>query len=164
MNNQLVAALSAALVLTAPALAQGVERPAVIDFTANVMLMETVLGDYCDAQSTRETEPFLPAHAKQQQIDCEGFDYFGAPRKAEFVFGDDKLFMVWILTTRDDEAPLEAAFRQTFGEPSHVSPDFTAFADHRAAVRKDTPEALYYSDDVADAYRGWFDSQVAAQQ
>lgn len=163
MNKHVVAALSAICVANATAFAESVDRPGVIDFTANVMLMETVLGDYCDKQSTRETEPFFPGRAGQTQIDCDGFDYFGAPRKAEFVFANDQLIMVWILTTKEDEPALEAALREAYGDPSHVSADFTAFAEHRAALRKDKPEALYYSDEIADDYRKWFDTHIAAQ-
>lgn len=149
--------LSAGSIMTANA--GDVEKPGVIDFGESVKAMEAALAPFCSSQSTRETERFFDYLKIQHQIDCEGFEYFGAARNAEFVFGDDQLMIVWILTEKSDEAALEQAFRGAYGEPSHLTADFTAFADHNAAVRKDVPEALYYGDSVADQFRGWFDSQ-----
>ena len=135
-------------------------RPGVIDFGASLAAMDDALDSHCDAKTTRETEPFMPIHAVQHQIDCEGFAYFGAARKAEFVFGDDALIFVWILTDKSEEADLERAFRKAYGEPTHVSPAFTAFADDNAALRKDIPEALFYSPAISEQYRAFFDSQT----
>ena len=71
-------------------------KPGVIDFGASVAAMSEALDSHCETKTTRETAPFMPIHALQHQIDCEGFAYFGAERKAEFVFGDDALIFVWI--------------------------------------------------------------------
>lgn len=44
----------------------------------------------------------LPGAKKQSQIDCFGFEYFGAPRLAEFVFADDDLILTWVLVEEND--------------------------------------------------------------
>ena len=49
-----------------------------------------------------------------------------------------------------------------YGAPTHDTAMFTAFADHNAALRRDIPEFLFYSQSIAPMYRGWFD-QMAAQ-
>lgn len=144
--------------------AQSAERPDVIAFGANVNHMAQALDNKCTSITTRETQPFMPIHEKQHQIDCEGFAYFGAARKAEFVFGDDSLILVWILTEKSEEAELEMAFKERYGTPTHETAAFTAFADDNAAVRKDIPEALFYSQAIADQYRAFFDSQAAADE
>ena len=135
-------------------------KPGVIDFGARLEAMDKALDSHCETKTTRETAPFMPIHAVQHQIDCEGFAYFGAARKAEFVFGDGALIFVWILTNKSEEADLERAFRDAYGEPTHVSAAFTAFADDHAALRKDIPEALFYSPAIAEQYRAFFDSQT----
>ncbi len=163
MKNAFAAA-SACLVITSACSAQDASRPDVINFGASVAEMEAALEDECVSMETRETEPFMPIHEKQHQIDCAGFDYFGAPREAEFVFGDDALIIVWILTEKSEEAALEMAFTELYGTPTHTSGDFTAFADNQAAVRKDIPEALFYSPAISDQYRAFFDSQSATTE
>ncbi|MEZ5920608.1 MAG: hypothetical protein R3C60_04565 [Parvularculaceae bacterium] len=145
----------------ASAFAADASRPQIIEFGASVASMEAALSARCLTQSKRETEPFLPAHKTQMQIDCEGFDYFGGAHKAEFIFGDDRLIIVWILTGEEVEDALDRAFRKSFGEPTHISADFVAFADNNTAIRKEPAEVLFYGDEVADAFRGWFDSQTA---
>ena len=155
------AAASAFLAVTSACAAKDASRPDVISFGSSVAEMEAALEDKCASMETRETEPFMPIHEKQHQIDCAGFDYFGAPREAEFVFGDDALIIVWILTEKSEEAALEKAFTEQYGSPTHKSDGFTAFADDNAAVRKDIPEALFYSPAISGQYRAFFDSQTA---
>lgn len=155
-----LAIAGAMLALTGAAAAGDATKPGVINFGASVAAMDKALDNHCEAKTTRETEPFMPIHAVQHQIDCEGFAYYGAARKAEFVFGDDTLIFVWILTDKSEEADLERAFRDAYGEPTHVSAAFTAFADDHAALRKDIPEALFYSPAIAEQYRAFFDSQT----
>lgn len=138
----------------------GSVRPDGVAFGLRVDETLERLEEHCAATSVRDVDVALPGFTRQAQIDCEGFSYFGAPRKAELVFGDDRLVIVWILTEKSEELALERAFRQEFGAPSHVTPAFTAFADDRAAVRKDIPEALFYAEEVAQPFRGWFDSEA----
>lgn len=141
-----------------------IDRPAMIKFGASVDTISALLAESCDSAMLRDIEPVeIPDVARQQQIDCDGLSYFGAPREAEFVFGDDALLFVWILTRAEEDAALVAAFTEKFGAPSHATSMFTAFADHNAAVRKDKPEVLFYSDAVAPQYRAWFDQQAAGE-
>jgi len=160
----MLAFATAFAVLIGSCAAQDGARPDIISFGDSVGQMERALLDSCTTMATRETQPFMPIHTKQHQIDCEGFDYFGAPRKAEFVFGDDALIFVWILTEKSEEAELEQAFKRLYGTPTHETAAFTAFADDHAAVRKDIPEALFYSPEIADQYRAFFDGQAAGGQ
>ena len=76
----------------------------------------------------------IPRVNEQVQLDCEGFEYFGAKRKAEYVFGDDALTILWILIDTSEIDDLVTAFKETFDQPSHDTPAFTAFADHQVAV------------------------------
>lgn len=156
--------LSAAIALGACATAQDVSKPGVIAFGESSTVMTDALQSHCAEQNLREIDPpSIPGVSSQVQIDCEGFSYFGARRLAEFVFGDDALTLVWILTKKSEEDALIAAFKDQYGAPSHDTPMFTAFADHRVAVRKDIPEALYYAPQAAEAFRAWFDQQATQE-
>jgi hypothetical protein len=141
--------------------AQAEPLPEAAVFGASVAEIKAGLEGNCTKLSVQPIEPVqIPGVSEQVQLDCEGFDYFGAPRKAEFVFGDDALTFIWVLVGASETDDLIASFKETYGAPSHETADFTAFADGNAAVRTDTPEALYYAPAVADAYRGWFDQQA----
>ena len=138
--------------------------PAAISFGAGVEKMTENLDGLCENLALKPIDPpQIPGVSEQTQLDCQGFTYFGAPRLAEFVFGDDALTIVWILIDENETDALTESFMATFGEPSHDTPLFTAFTDGYAAVRKDIPEALYYAPFVADAYQGWFDQQAGDQ-
>ncbi len=159
------AAALGAFSLAACASAQDVTKPGVFTFDAGVEEMAGLLEGVCASQTIRNIEPpQIPGATSQTQIDCEGFDYFGAPRLAEFVFGDDALTLVWILTQKSEEADLIAAFKKIYGTPSHETSLFTAFADDLAAVRYDPPEALYYSQSAAQSFRDWFDQQASQNE
>ena len=79
------------------------------------------------------------------QIDCDGLEFRGQPRWTEFVFRDDSLVMVWILTTAEEEPEILAAMSAVYGVPSHSGANWFGFVDHMAAVRRDKPEVLFYS-------------------
>lgn len=159
-----VLALSISFAMSGAALANDVSKPDIVVFGASAAEFAVALGPYCQSQTITPVEPpQIPGASKQSQLECTGFHYFGAPRLAEFIFGDDALTIVWILTEKSEEPALIVAFKAAFGDPSHETPAFTAFAGSRAAVRKDVPEALYYSPSVAAAYDAWFDQQAADQ-
>ena len=138
--------------------------PAAFQFGESVEAHATTFESHCTSADVRELDPAENPMAQETltQVDCQGFDYFGAPRLAEFVFADGALTHVWVLTTAEDNAGLRAAFEASFGAPSHDLEMVTAFIDHNAAIRLDPHEALYTSDAAAPLFRGWFD-QVAAQ-
>ena len=89
--------------------------------------------------------PFLDNTRKQMQIDCESFLFQGKPRHAEFVIGDDQLKMVWIMTGADEDGALLAAMTAEYGAPDHRNRKYDAFAAHRAALRLDRHEVLFYA-------------------
>ena len=157
-------ALGLSCAMAGAALANGVNKPGVISFGASIAEMTAALESFCQSQTVKSVEPpQIPGASKQSQLDCTGFGYFGAPRLAEFIFADDALMIVWILTDKSEEPALVAAFKATFGEPSHETAAITAFSGSRAAIRKDVPEALYYSQSVAASYEAFFDQQAADQ-
>lgn len=103
--------------------------------------------------------PFLPTKPeKQLQIDCDGFDFLGAPRWTEFVIGDDRLQMVWVMVDDSDKAKAIEALKDAYGEPSHETPMFVAFTQGRAAWREEPAEILFYSEELDAPMKGWFDS------
>lgn len=63
--------------------------------------------------------------------------------------------MVWI-TTKEEEKQIERAMIAVYGEPSHRTRDYTAFAAHRAALRFKPAEVLFYSPRVAAEAQAWF--------
>lgn len=127
-----------------------VQRPLVIAFGASQFEVERDLSEVCTEVRVRTIEPAqLPGAKRQSQTDCFGFDYFGAPRLAEFVFADDEPILTWKLVEESDLSKLKAAFLKQLGAPAFRSETITGFHDARAAVRKDIPETLHYAPSVA---------------
>jgi len=157
----LTACILAATKLTSPGLAQApdVSAPVLADFGASVADMRSALEPACTTINVRELDVAeMPiAQNSHTQIDCTGFVHAGQARLAEFVFADDALAFVWILTDAGEEAGLHAALTAQFGDASHDNPDVFAYTDHHVALRRDTPELLYYSPVIAPVYRSWFD-------
>ena len=150
--------LSAFALFAASAHAEGVGHPPEALYGASVNGVATALEGRCTTINIRQIDPpQVPGATTQAQIDCDGYGYFGAPRLAEFVFADDELLLIWILTEKSEEAALIDAFKAEYGEPTHDTDGMTAFANNRAAVRKDVPEALYYSAAIADLVRARFE-------
>ena len=139
-------------------------KPKSINFSTGLEAYQSELGAHCDSVTVHRFDPpELPGTDREHlQLDCEGFDFWGKPRLAEFVFRDGKLALVWILTSPEEEAVLESELKKTYGQASHTSGDFTAFSAYQAALRKDVPEVLFYSPDMAPMFEAWF-SQNAAQ-
>lgn len=131
-----------------PALAAGFfTKPDSIRFGATVKQMETVLGNLCSSMKTRRIDPpFLDGvKDRQMQIECEGFRLRDKPRHAEFVFGDDDLKMVWIMTDPGERVAPEAAMRSAYGPPNHINEKYVGFTSARAALRLDRAEVLFYA-------------------
>ncbi len=103
--------------------------------------------------------PFLPnGPAIQVQIDCDGLDFLGAPRWAEFVIGDDRLQMIWVMVDAEDKAKVVATLKQSYGAPSHDTEMFIAFTQSRTAWREEPPEVLFYSEELAPMMEAWFEN------
>lgn len=142
--------------------------PAAAVFGGNLATIQPLLDAACESVTIRELplEEMPIAQTSHIQAECSGLDHAGAPREAEFVFADDALAFVWVLTGADEAGTLRAALESAHGTPSHDLPPATAFTQARLALRHDTPELLYYGEHVAPMYEGWFDqmaSQFAAQ-
>jgi len=133
-------------------------------FGASLDVIRPLLDVACTSITIRELplEEMPIAQTSHIQAECSGLDHAGAPREAEFVFADDALAFVWVLTDAGEADALRAALETAHGAPSHDLPPATAFTQARLALRHDTPELLYYGAHVAAMYEGWFD-QMAAQ-
>jgi hypothetical protein len=105
-------------------------------------------------------EPWLPtAPERQTQLNLYGIVYAGFFRKAEVVFGDDRLELVWILTGKAEEDRVRDRLVAEHGEPVFVSDDFEAFAGWRVALRKDKPEVLLVSERLAPVFERMYGSE-----
>lgn len=135
-------------------------KPTVVRFGAELVEIETELKPLCKKLTTRRIDlPFRVLRDikhRQMQIDCDGFEFAGAPRSAEFVFADDVLEMVWIMTTAQDEKMLLERMTRENGQPDQQNAKFTAFTKGRMALRKDVPEVLFYSERLALRVLPWF--------
>ncbi|MDE1467344.1 hypothetical protein [Aurantiacibacter sp. D1-12] len=149
-----------ALAVSSPAFAQEVSLPQSVEWGASAEAVEGALEGKCaDGLTVREiSPPFLPNASEQVQIDCAGLDHFGAPRFAEFVIGDDRLQMVWVMVEPEEEDSAIAAMREAYGQPSAESELFIAFESHRTAWRHEPAEFLYYSPELSEAMSAWFAS------
>lgn len=136
-------------------------KPGVIRYGATVAETERALSGKCKTMKTRRINPpFLimrDIKDKQMQIDCDGFEFSGKLRWAEFVFADDSLEMVWILTDAEDEKSFLKTMTDEYGAPARRNDKFVAFTDGRAALRLDRPEVLFYSERLAPRVSPWFD-------
>lgn len=150
---------AAVLLVSGPAFGYEATVPEGFQFGEGLEAHQALLDEACDTVNVRELDPAQNQAAQESlvQADCDGFDYFGADRFAEFVFADGKLTHVWILTAPEDEATLRETFEAAFGAPSHEAEAFIAFTHANAAIRRDVPEALYYGQDVAPLFAAWFD-------
>ena len=150
------------LSLALPALGQAISsadrapstlKPAILRFGATLTGTEAALKPLCKKLTTRRIDPpfrvLRDIKNRQMQIDCDGFEFAGAPRWAEFVFADDLLEMVWIMTSAQDEKSLLERMTKENGPPDQQNAKFTAFTKGRMALRKDVPEVLFYSERLA---------------
>ncbi|WP_430431573.1 hypothetical protein [Oceanicaulis sp.] len=119
------------------------------------------LSRICERQTRRTLDPAqLPlAQSSHVQIDCQGYAFLGAPRLAEFVFADGSLTHVWILVEATELDTLEMQFAAAYGPADARAAEFSAWYEARTAVRKDVPEALYYSAHAAPLFEAWFSGQ-----
>jgi tetratricopeptide (TPR) repeat protein len=130
-----------------------VNIPAAIRWGASIAQMQKALTGKCSSANTRRIDPpFLDnVHDKQMQIDCEGFSFAGAPRHAEFVFGDDALKMVWVMTTEAEQNQLLNALGARFGSSTNRNVNYVAFEKNQTALRLDKAEVLFYAPELATA-------------
>lgn len=140
-----------------------IAAPVIMQFGASLDALRANFSEACETHDVRELDPAeLPiATTSHVQVDCHGFEHAGSARLAEFVFADDALAFVWVLTDANEEAVLRAALEASYGTPTHDAAGIIAFADNHTALRRDVPELLYYSAEFADTYRAFFDQMAA---
>ncbi len=137
--------------IVSPAAAETFAMPDLIRWGATTAELEQALAGKCaNGLSTRPIEPpFLPVvESKQVQIDCDGFEFMGAPRWVEFVIGDDRLQMVWLMVEDEDQEMIVAAMTAAYGEPSGENAKYIAYAQKRAAWRFVPAEVLFYAEEL----------------
>ncbi len=157
MRSLFAASLALAVTAAPAAFAEGdVAAPAEAMFGASTAELGVVLDPVCETLALREVDVQIPGASSQSQYDCDGFDWYGAPRRAEFVFADDALALIWILVEPEELDALAADFAAVYGAPDHDTAMFAAFNAHNAAVRREPAEALFYGEAVAEPMQGWF--------
>lgn len=95
----------------------------------------------------------------QIQINSFGVVYAGFPRKFEARFKDDKLNRLWILTTKNEEARIQRLLTQTFGDPIFINKNWCFYKNWTVALRKDMPEVLFASKEIAKRYKEKFSTK-----
>jgi hypothetical protein len=110
----------------------------------------------CYRTSTRQIlPPRLPiAVTEQVQIDCLGFPYAGFPRKLELVFADGRLVLAWILTGKPEESRVRKRLIEAYGRPGTITDTWEVFAEGTVLLRKDTPEVLFSTEELAALLMG----------
>ena len=134
-------------------------RPPEIVWGATVAQTQAALAGKCTTLTTRPINPpFAPDVRRQQlQIDCDGFDFMGGDRWAEFVFRDDSLEMVWIMVRPEDREPMIAAITRVYGAPTATNEKYVAFPQGDTAWRHQPAEVLFYSPAFEAWAEKWFD-------
>jgi len=146
---RVIAGFALAISCCAPALAEPF-MPGVIRWGASTAEMQAALTGKCERMAVRKIDPpFLDNTKAQTQIDCEGFVFRGKPRHSEFVIGDEQLKLVWIMTAPGEDADLRGAMTAEYGPPDHRNKTYDAFVAHRAALRLDKHEVLFYAANAA---------------
>ncbi len=142
-------------VAEAPRYRQSAAVPSLLDFDAPLEAQLPRFEVECPLLDVGHDERvWLPNQpSRQAQVNCFGYEYAGFPRKLEAVYGDGRLQVVWILTGNGEEDRLRRALTQAFGQPISTDDKWEAFAGGRVALRKDKPEVLLLSEEIAPLYR-----------
>ncbi len=138
-----------------------VAKPDSITFGSSVADIQKALAADCSQMDLRSfSPPQIPiAKESHQQIDCQGFNYMGEPRLAEFIFADDRLQLVWILVDEDDQDRIVAAMAEKYGSDGLKNEMVIGYPEHRTAWRYSPKEVLFYSEDVAPMFEARFGSR-----
>jgi len=159
----LLLGLMLAACATVPRPGPSVGAPAAIAWGSGVDAMKARLAGQCEKITVRPIKPpFLTAVKDQQQIDCEGFRYFGGARHVEFVIGDDSLEMVWVMIDPADYDSALKAMTAAFGAPTARRDDMVGWPAHRPALRSKPAEFLFYSPRQAVEWEEWYREPAAA--
>ncbi len=137
------------------------KKPSVFEFGSSMEDMKIALKSMSDSMTVQMNEPIqLPtAQKSQMQLNVYGFKYAGKKRKAELIFADDQLDIIWILTEAEEEKEFLKEFTAMYGKPTHQMKDVTFFLNHGVAVRNVPHEVLFLSERLKAPYKQWLDSQ-----
>lgn len=129
--------------------------PEGLEVGSELAVVRTVLSEHCPVYDERSiSPPTLPGDLRSQvQIDCFGLNVAGFPRKAEFVFGDGRLDLIWILTGEEEQGRMRAYLSERYGQPVRETETYIVWGDG-LVLRKDVPEVLMASPDVATTLTG----------
>ena len=158
----LLASLVAGCATAAPP-SLSVGEPPAIQWGAGVETMKARLAGQCEKMSVRPIKPpFLTGVKDQQQIDCEGYRFFGGARHMEFVIGDDSLEMVWVMIDPAEHESALRAMTAAYGAPTASREDMIGWPAHRTALRSKPAEFLFYSPRQAAEWEQWYNEPTAA--
>lgn len=115
------------------------QRPDVIRFDASLEEIDAALTGRCEAKRIHHISE------RETQLDCGGFTFRGQGRHVEFVFRDDRLVIVWLMTTPMEAEAMIAAMTQAYGAPTARNSAYVLFAPDRAAWRFQPAEILFYA-------------------
>jgi hypothetical protein len=160
MTLRAAIALPLAILLAGCAAAQprpSVAEPPQIQWGAGVEAMKARLAGKCATVAVRPIKPpFLTGVSNQQQIDCEGFKFFGSGRHAEFVIGDGSLEMVWVMIDPAEYPAALDAMTSAYGPPTAKRDDMVGWPERRTALRSKPAEFLFYSPRQAADWSDWY--------
>jgi hypothetical protein len=89
----------------------------------------------------------------QIQINAYGIEYAGFPRKFEARFGNEKLNMIWVLTAKGEENRLRQKLTRAYNKPLFINEKWEFFNNWTVALRKDKPEILFLTKELAEQYK-----------
>ena len=69
------------------------------------------------------------------------------------IFGDGVLELAWILTGKEEEDRVRQALIKAYGQPELVTDTWEAFKGWQIALRKDKPEVLVLSENLAPIFK-----------
>ena len=132
--------------------------PAILQWGAPVESIEAAARQQCETSRTRKIDPpFLNSvQRQQQQVDCDGFHYQGAPRHLELIVRDGELVGAWLMMHPEEEARVVAWVKRDLGEEGVDQGGYIVFPKHLFAWRKDKAELLFYSPQLAAEVGKWF--------
>jgi hypothetical protein len=136
-------------------------RPDVPPFYSSLADVEASMEGRCASMEVRELDLLLDvARERQQQIDCRGFDYRGAPRFMELMFSDGELDLVIVLIEEEEFEDLATRFRNTYGQITHESPIGLFFYFDAVAIRTRPHEVVFTSKRTRANYQLYMDQMA----
>jgi hypothetical protein len=124
--------------------------PPGVRFGLSLAQTRAALSSACPKMTVREIKPAFLDHVKdrQMQIDCDGLNFRGKQRHAEFVIGDDRLVMIWLMVGPQEETAVVNELATVYGEPKRPNPNYWTYPKHHVAFRRDKSEILFYAPEV----------------